>query len=481
MDGISDRTRRWAGISGHGLESARWRAVAYLFLYLLCALTFHGMTDNHLFNDDFTWLDEARYSMRGGGVLTTRVVGFFRPLVNVSFYAMERFAPGNIPLYNSFNLLLHFVCTLLVFHLFRRLTGKVWTALAGSAIFAVTSVHTGAVFWISARTTLISSALLLGSILLLLSGGRLRGTLFAGLLFALALTAKETAVAGLFIALLLYLARLPARPPRAGVAVFCAVSLLYLAARALVMGGFVQANWGPGLHALRNIGGGFLYQFYPWPIFTLFWPAATHIPESTHPVLPEIAALPLAVLLLWFGSRTRERALYAVGTGWALLSLLPASFFRYRFFSTLSMTQNRYYYLSSVGTVLLIVLLLGALYRSWRSIGRYAAIALFFLLAAGYIVRTDRLEKRWDEYTMMYHEIVGTLVEGADEFPGTDVVLVEDPPMAYRYLQRAVHLERPGLLLVEVRGRERAESFKPCLYVTYSGDHPKEMRMERLE
>jgi len=469
------------GAVSNGLESARRRAAVYLLLYTLCALTFHGMTDNHLFNDDFTWLDEARYSMEGSGILTMRVVGFFRPLVNASFRVMERLAPGNIPLHNSFNLLLHFVCTLLVFHLFSKLTGKAWTALAGAVIFAVTSVHTGAVFWISARTTLISSALLLGSILMLLSGARLRGTLVAGLLFALALAAKETAVAGLFIALLLYLVHLPARPSRAGVTVFCVVSFLYLASRALVMGGFVQPNWGPGFHALRNIGGGVLYQFHPWPIFTLFWPTATHIPESAHPVLPEIAAVPLVLLLIWIGSRTRERPLYVVGTGWALLSLLPASLFRYRFFSTVSMTQNRYYYLSSVGTVLLIVLLLGIPYRSRRSIGRYAAIVLFCLLAAGYMVRTDRLEKRWDEFTMMYHEIVRTLVEGADEFPGTDVVLVQDPPMAYRYLQRAVHLERPGLLLVEVGGRERAESFKPCLYVTYSGDVPKKMRMERLE
>jgi hypothetical protein len=478
---MPDRMQEWAGIVGSGLETARWRAAVYLLLYLLCAVAFHGMTDNHLFNDDFTWLDAARYSMEGGSVLTTRVVGFFRPLVNVSFRSMEWLSPGNIPLHYVFNLLLHFICTVLVFHLFSRLAGNAWTALAGASLFAVTSVHSGAILWISARTTLISSALLLGSILMLISGGRVRRTAVAGLLFALALTAKETAIAGLLIALLLYLLPIPARPSRAGMIVFGIISLLYLTARALVMGGFVQPNWGPGLHVVRNLGGGFLYQFHPWPLLTLFWPQGTHIPESTHPLLPEIAAFPLAILLIWIGSRTRERPLYILGTGWALLSLLPSSFFRYRFFSTVSITQNRYYYLSSVGTVFAIVLLLGLLYRYRGRIGRYAAIILFILFTAGYLVRTDRLEKRWDEFTMMYHEIVRTLIEGADEFPGTDLVLVEDPPMAYRYLIRAVHLERPEILLVEIGSRERAVLFRPCLYVTYSGDVPKKMRMERLE
>ena len=98
-----------SGAGGRGLGTARSRAAVYLLLYLLCVLTFHGMTDNYLFNDDFAWLDSARNRMEGGSVLMTRVVGFFRPLVNVTFYLMERFSPGNIPLHYSLNLVLHFL------------------------------------------------------------------------------------------------------------------------------------------------------------------------------------------------------------------------------------------------------------------------------------------------------------------------------------------------------------------------------------
>lgn len=476
-----EQARTGAGVTGPVSGNMRSRAAIYMLLYLLCAVTFHGMTDNHLFNDDFSWLDAARHSMEGGGILSMRVVGFFRPLVNVSFYITEKLFPGNIPLHYSLNLLLHFVCTLLVFHLFSRLAGSVKTAAAGAALFAVTSVHTGAVLWISARTTLLSSALLLGSLLLLSGGRTARRTVTAGLLFALALAAKETAIAGFFLAPLLYLSPSAARPSRTGIVLFCAISILYLVIRAFAMGGFLQANWGPGLHAARNVGGGFLYQFYPWPIFSLLWPQASHIQESAHPILPEIAAFPLAILLIWIGTRAKNRSLFMIGTCWALLSLLPSSLFRYRFFSTASISQNRYYYLSSVGTVLVIALLLRLLYGSRRMVGRYAAIVIFLVLMAGYMVRVDRLEKRWDEFTMMYHDIVGTLVEGVDELPGIRKIAIEEPPMAFSYLTRAVHLERPELLLVEVNGREGAISQRPCLYVTYSGVWPKRMRIERLE
>jgi len=51
---------------------------------------------------------------------------------------------------------------------------------------------------------------------------------------------------------------------------------------------------GPGGHALRNVGGGFLDQLYPWPFFSLFYRPGTVIPESSSVFSPEIAALPVA-------------------------------------------------------------------------------------------------------------------------------------------------------------------------------------------
>jgi hypothetical protein len=460
------------------------RIVLYLVLYILCSLTYHGMSDNYLFNDDFSWISEARYTMEWGNILSTRVIGFFRPAVNASFFLIERAAPGNFPLQYRINLLLHIICSIIVFHLVLSLgCGGVAAALA-SALFAVTSVHTGAVLWISARTTLLSTALLLSSITLLVRTKRAGAAahVFAVILYTLSLAAKETAVAGLPLLLLLWLLyrnRLRLGP---GLASFAAVTSLYLILRAFVMGGFVQDNWGPGPHVLRNVGGGFLYQLYPWPLFSLFHPRWAQIHESTHPFVPEILAIPVLLLLLWAGSRTGKFRCAAAGSGWALISLGPASLFTYRFFSTASITQNRYYYLSSLGTALLIAIFVGAVWDSRRRWARIGAAAIVVLLVSGYMVRAHRLERKMDEFTRMYREIITTIVEASDEFPAISTLAVLDPPMAFQYLRGGVALERPDLEVVEVTGgREEALDHSPCLYVTYSGTFPKVMRMEMLD
>lgn len=460
------------------------RIAVYILLYILCAVTYQGMSDNYLFNDDFSWISEARYTMEPGNVLSTRVIGFFRPLVNISFFLIERTSPGNIPLQYRINQLLHVLCSILVFHLILSLDCGSVTAGLGAALFAVTSVHAGAVFWISARTTLLSSALLLASILLLLRRGKATGTAlaFAVLLYALALSAKETAIAGLPIVLLLWILYRDRRRLGAGLAAFTVVSACYLVLRKLVMGGLIQNNWGPGLHMIRNIGGGFLYQVYPWPAFSLLYPRWTHIPEPAHPLVPEIVALPILLLLLWTGQRTGRTRCFGAGAGWALIALLPSSLFTYRFFSTVSITQSRYYYLSSVGTVILIALLIGILWESRGRLRRAGAVAICLLLAAGYMARVHRLERKMDEFTRMYREIIETIVDSADGFPAFSTLAVEDPPMAFHYLADAVSLERPHLRLLEVDGgREAAAAHSPCLYVTYEGTFPKVMRMEKVE
>ena len=54
--------------------------------------------------------------------------------------------------------------------------------------------------------------------------------------------------------------------------------------RQAFMGGYFRENWGPGWHAARNVAGGFLYQLYPWPFFSLFYPSRNVHPRADeHP------------------------------------------------------------------------------------------------------------------------------------------------------------------------------------------------------
>jgi hypothetical protein len=423
-------------------------------------------------------------------IFTYRVVDFFRPLVNISFYAFERLAPGNIRLQYSFDLMLHFICSVLVFHIFRRILGDWRTAAAGAAMFAVSSIHTGAVFWISARTTLLSTAFLLAGILVMLAPGRREGrsVTAAAALFALALLSKETAVAGLPILLLLYLTyrRGPggAGVMRKSLAAWTALSAAYLVTRYLVIGGFTKHDWSPGLHMIRNIAGGFLYQLRPWPFYSLFWHEGTAVMEPAHPFLPEILAVGALAFLWWAGRATGKSREAALGTLWSLAALVPASAFRYRFYSTVSITQNRYYYLSSVGVILLFTLALGLLWDSRRRLLRVLAAAILAVYTAGSVVRVDRLEKVWSDFTRMYEESVKVIVSSVEEHPGYKDVALEDPPLAFPYVAEAVSLYRPEWKVYSVEGgAARARSFAPCVYIMfkYDGDRVESVDVRVLE
>ena len=464
------------------------RRTIYVVLFLLCLAAYRGILDNWLFNDDFSWLKAARYDMTPANLLAFRVVDFFRPLVNLSFYIMEKASPGNIPLHYGFNLVLHFLCTVLVFRLILKLLGSERLAAAAAVLFAVTGVHSAAVMWISARTTLLATCFLLASLNLLLArAGKARFRLAASVaLYVLALAAKEEAIAGVFLVALLFALRgrgaPSASPDGRALVAFAAVSIVYLIMRQALMGGFFRENWGPGALAPMNLAGGFLFQLYPWPFFSLLYPRGNYIPEPTSALGPELAAIPVIVVLFAAGYAARRSYAMNLAVGWSLLALLPVSFFRYRFFSTVSISQNRYYYLSSVGTVLIIVLLLSMLWKERSRARQGAAIALFLFLCAGSLVMDARIEKRWNNFTRMYREVVMTIVEGSDKFAGSTKIAVEGAQLAFPYLADAIALERPGRTAFEVTGGiEEARRHAPCLYVYYTGEGPKVMRMEKLQ
>ncbi len=478
------------GRAGAGRTLPWFIPAVYVVLFVLCLVTYHGITDNYLFNDDFSWMSRARYDMTPSNLFTYRVVNFFRPLINVTFYAFEHLAPGNLTLQYTFNLLLHFICSVLVFHLFIRLLHDWRQAAAGAMLFAVSSIHTGAVFWISARTTLLSAALLLGAILLLIKGkSRRRFTVISSTaLFLLSLLAKETAIAGLPILFFIwFLYRDEWKKTavlRASIISWSVVSIAYLITRKLVIGGFTQHNWGPGLHMLRNTAGGLLYQLRPWPFFSLFYHEGTVLQEPTHPVLPELLVIGVLALIWFLGRVTERRCEFTLGALWALAALVPASAFRYRFFSTVSITQNRYYYLSSVGTCLLFVLVLALLWNSRKTILRIMCIAVLCVFIAGSIVRVDRLEKVWSGFTGMYRESVSFMVTTIEEKPGYTTAAIENPPLAFPYAADAISLYRSDWKIKEVEGgMQQARPFAPCVYILfkYDGDRVKSVDVHTLE
>lgn len=400
-----------------------------------------------------------------------QVIDFFRPLVNLSFYASERFFPGDIFLYHWVNIILHFLNCVLVYLLVTELLQDRLLAAVTAVLFAVTSVHTGAVFWVSARTTLLSTLLLLGSLMSLIRYSR-AGRGVALFLYALALAAKETAIVGFLLVLLIYCMKRDGRHSRlvrgTSVLSYTAVSILYFVTRLLFMGQLFQDNWEPGFHILRNAAGGFLYQLFPWPLFSFVFRSTGHFPELQRLFWPEVLVLPLFLLLVWLGKWMKMLGPVILASGWSLIALLPSSFFTYRFFSTASMAQNRYYYLSSVGSVLLIALLLAMVWRSRSRLRHITAGTVLIFLCAGYMVRVDALEKRWDAFTHNYQQVVSIVLDEARKAPGLRTLAVEGAPMEFKYLEGALGYLHPEWVIHQaVGGRESAEKWAPCLYIYF--------------
>ncbi len=458
--------------------SVRSAEIVLLVAGVVAAVVVFGdLLGQYLYNDDFEWLAAARFDMTPANLFTFRVVDFFRPFINLSFYIQEHVAPGNLPLYYAENIFLHLANTVLVYLLLARILNDRRVAGCAAFLFLITSVHYAAVAWISARTTLLGSLFLLVALNVAMSR-RGRGALALALLcYAMALLSKEEAVAGLFLVGLLYFFRghgAEERVDRRTAFGFAAVTAAYLAARFLVMGRVQQGYWEPGLHALRNVGGGFLYQVFPWGIVSLVKPGHV-IATPAHAFWPEILAVPVIAVLVGIAfllRRTREMALVL---GWALVSLVPASLFTFRFFTTSMNTQDRYYYLSSVGIVAALALVLVALWDVGRRRVLLRALVVVALawIAAGEYRQVSWRHGRWHTVTGNYRKLMDVAVSKLDGASGLDVCVVQEPNAARPYIMQGLRMERPRWNVMAVRSEEEARTHRPCMYLLLEAEGSK--------
>jgi len=457
------------------MRSLLQRNFDIVFYFLAAAATllaFRHLADGYLYNDDFRWMSQARYEMTPRNLLTFQVVGFFRPLMNVIFFVTERVMPGNVRAYYATNLALHLMNGLVVFSLVKRLARNQAVAAGTALLFLITSVHYAAVGWISARTALVSTLLLLLSLLVLV--GRPRAVwrqCAAASLYLLALAAKEDAAIGVLLVGLIMVyghGREKTLPDRASVVTFALITLAYGVVRTVAMGHFTQANWGPGPHVFRNLAGGLLYQFYPWSIASL-----THVARSievpTHALWPEVLALPVIVLLVAAGALLKRSREICFALAWLVIAMLPMAPFRIRFFTTEWLTHDRYYYLSSIGACLCIASLLVGVWKmgTWRTAARIAVAATAVVIVCGEMSAVNDSEQRLRRMTTNYRIALGMTTRWLDREHGLTTCAVEGWPMPPAFMQDVFALERPGWKMVPVRNRDEAGAYRPCLYVRF--------------
>ena len=146
------------------INPAKQKLIVYIVLTILTLAVFWQV--NHFdfidFDDNFyvtenshVWagltLDGVRYAF------TTKYTDLWNPLVWLSFMLDYEFHGLNAGGYHLTNLILHILSALLLFWLFNRMTGAIWSSAFVAALFALHPMHVESVAWIAERKDVLSA------------------------------------------------------------------------------------------------------------------------------------------------------------------------------------------------------------------------------------------------------------------------------------------------------------------------------------
>jgi hypothetical protein len=350
--------------------------------------------------DDFRWIREGRSeSLSQLADLFTTNVGFYRPLVSVSF-AADHAVWGLQPLgYGLTNLGLLLADGGLLFALARRLGLTAGASLLAAAAFLLNFHGVNmAVLWISGRTSLLALLFALGSVHTMLRGYGL----WAGLLCLAALLSKEEAL-GLPAVLTIFL-WLDKRRPRDAWPLWVAV-LLYA--------------------VLRASSGAFTPDTAPDYYRFSFDPALLLRNVAEYADRAGTLAAALSVVMLASVPRTRpwfvveERRVLLLAGLW-----IPAT---YALTVLLPIRSSLYSLLPSAGCALVAGACASRAAR--LSPQRFARIAVVLILVAAALIPVYRSRnQRWVAPAQLSEDVMASIQATTTSFPaGGRVVLVDEP------------------------------------------------------
>lgn len=260
-----------------------------------------------------------------GGELSRGATVFYRPLLSASFilnYQLSGLAAWG---YHLFNVLLHLAACLLFFKLLKKLDAGPGRALFFSLLFAVHPLNTQAAAWIPGRNDTLLAVFTMPMLMCfmdLAATGKYRYIFLNGLLFALALLTKESALV-LPVLCLGYFFLVPQRPRQyqrlaLNAVLWVAIFLSWYWIRNHALGFSPEGQAGRLIASLEFLAGVFSYL------------GKALFPVNLSPVAgPEIGAffygttaLVLLAGLVWRVG-LKDRSLFVFGLLWALLFLLP--------------------------------------------------------------------------------------------------------------------------------------------------------------
>lgn len=126
-------------------------------------------------------------------IFTTTVIGNYNPLTILSFAVEKHFFGLNPKPMHWTNLILHLLCTMLVFKIFQRLGLTLWFVVIGSLLFGIHPMRVESVAWITERKDVLFSVFFLWALLLYLKNleqAQTKRSVFIFILFVIGLLAK---------------------------------------------------------------------------------------------------------------------------------------------------------------------------------------------------------------------------------------------------------------------------------------------------
>jgi hypothetical protein len=329
--------------------------------------------------------------------------------------------------YHLAAVVIHAANALLLVLLVRRLTGSRLVAFLTGLLWAVQPAYDYAVVWISEATELIATFWYLLTLVLFvafLQDGRSRWWLYAGALvsLSLALLAKQSSIT--IPVLLVFLALIQSRPrgwrewlrlarlPAPFILVAMVYGLFLFQYEYRTSAGFGMYAVGP--HAAANV----------WDyLLRLTWPFVTpgyHV-ESAASATAAVVFVVLGCLALVF-----RRPLLSLAFVWALVALLPYSFFP-------AGTESRYLYLAAAPFTLFLVLAVRqalALVRpmSWRMIATAVTLVAVAPLSV-LLAQETRGRQAWiHEQSAAYHQVFTEVPDLCGDLPdGTRLTVIGGP------------------------------------------------------
>lgn len=383
----------------------------YLLVFIL--ITFINSIGNFFVADDFTWLhwaataipsDLPKYFIHSQDF-------FYRPMDKVIVYFLYAVFSFQQQGFHIFILLLHFITTIGVYYLAKKLSRNKIVGVLTAALFALHPVHTENIFWFSTLSDDLSSLLIVYLMLAFMryrESKSIKAYIIAIIFSALAFTSYEIAlvIPFILIALDIFIIK-PKKSPKLYLSYLPFIVLLVLY---FVMRYVSHAFSGGGdysYHLSRILPNTFGNFFGYTGMFLFGLPFLTFYNFLRDGLRTDWIYFSIVVLLFvgylyWMFTlyhekikkllHHKETQLLLFCLVFAIISLAP--------FLPLGNIAPRYLYLASVGYSLALVVVLRLLFITWIRTPRYALYGLFavcLILVSIYFAGDMQEQLQWQK------------------------------------------------------------------------------------